>query len=67
MTRKLEGEIGIMCNVSQGIKMRALEEGYAEAKKDLIRKKLAKGKTLEEIADALEEDVETVREIVSKL
>lgn len=75
MTRKLEGEIGIMCNVSQGIKMRALEEGvkkglekgYTEAKKELIRKKLAKGKSLEEIADALEEDLETVREMVSKL
>ena len=34
---------------------------------NLVKKKLEKGKTVEEIAEALEEDIETIREMVSAL
>lgn len=33
----------------------------------LIRTKLAKGKSVEEIADALEEEVSTIRELIQEL
>lgn len=44
-----------------------LAEGRAETLRVLIKKKLAKGKSLEEIADALEEDVETVEAMIKKM
>lgn len=47
------------------------EEGIAEGErkklKELIRKKLAKGKTVDEIADMLEESVETIEELMKDL
>ena len=53
------------------VKAEVKEEVRAEAKKEkmleLIRRKLAKGKSIEEIADALEEDTETVKELVKEL
>lgn len=45
----------------------ALEEGRKETLKNLIQTKLAKGKTVEEIADALEESVETIQELMKSL
>ena len=44
-----------------------LAEGRAETLRVLIKKKLAKGKSLEEIADDLEEDVETVEAMIKKM
>lgn len=43
------------------------EEGREQEKLSLIQKKLAKGKTVEQIADALEESEETIRELIKKL
>lgn len=43
------------------------QEGIEQARKDLIAKKLQKGKTLEEIADALEESVETICQLIEEI
>lgn len=42
-------------------------EGKLEEKRNLIAKKLSKGKSLEEIADALEESVENIKELISAM
>ena len=34
---------------------------------ELVQKKLAKGKSVEEIADALEESIETIQDIIDSL
>ena len=48
-----------------------LQKGRAEGRKeeriDLVKKKLEKGKSVEEIADALEETDETIRELMKEL
>ncbi len=46
---------------------RGASRGREEEKLDLIKKKLTKGKTLEIIADELEENIETIQELISKL
>ena len=43
------------------------EEGFKEGYKLLIKKKLAKGKTVETIADELEESVEWIEELMKEL
>ena len=70
MTRNLEGGIETMCNVSLGIREQALEEGREEGEKrklrELIQKKLAKGQSPEMIAEALEENVETIPSLIQE-
>ncbi|MBO1722785.1 hypothetical protein HJV72_19055, partial [Extibacter sp. GGCC_0201] len=48
-----------------------LQKGRAEGRKEerinLVKKKLEKGKSVEEIADALEETDETIRELMKEL
>ncbi len=44
-----------------------IAEARAEKLKEQISKKLHKGKSLEEIADALEEDIVTIRELVNEI
>ena len=70
MTRNHEGGIETMCNVSLGIREQALEEGREEGEKrklrELIQKKLAKGQSLEMIAEVLEEDVETIQSLIQE-
>lgn len=53
---------GIAQGMAQGI-----TAGRLEGKKDLIQKKLAKGKSIEEIADALEESVEVIEEMIRNM
>ena len=53
---------GIAQGMAQGI-----TAGRLEGKKDLIQKKLAKGKSIEEIADALEEPVEVIEEMIRNM
>ena len=48
----------------QEAKQLALEEGRMKEKIDLIRKKLAKNISLEEIADFLEEPVEDIKNLI---
>ena len=45
----------------------AREEGARIKVVELVKKKLAKGQSVEGIADALEETVETVQEIIDEL
>lgn len=42
-------------------------EGRKEALASLVKKKLEKGNTLDEIADILEEDVSVIAEIIKEL
>ena len=68
-----------MCNLSDGIEERALEAGRKEGieigiesgKKELLRqkieKKLAKGKSIEVIADELEEEVASIQQIIDEI
>ena len=49
------------------LKKEAREEGRIEGKIDLVRKKAAKGRSPEEIAEMLEEDVSRIREICELL
>ena len=57
MTQKIEREVSIMSNLGEGLWKNAKQEQLIE----LIKKKLNKGKSLEQIADELEESVETIR------
>lgn len=43
-----------------------LEEGLKQTRKNLISKKLTKGQSLEQIADALEESVETIQALITE-
>lgn len=67
MTRELEGGINTMCNVSLGIREEGIEEGERRKLCQQIEKKLAKGQSMEMIAEALEEDVETIKKLVKEL
>ncbi|MCC8139582.1 MAG: Rpn family recombination-promoting nuclease/putative transposase [Lachnospiraceae bacterium] len=67
-------EIGLAEGRAEGLaeglaegRVKGHAEGRAEKLAEQIKKKLAKGKTAEEIADALEEDVDTIRELISSL
>ena len=56
-----------MCNLSQGIKEDALAEGEETKLLEQISKKLAKGKSLSQIADECEETEERIQELMKKL
>lgn len=76
-------EVEIMCNLGEGIWKDALENGFAEGIEKgieqgriqgeektlltLISKKLAKGKSVAQIADECEETEERIRELMKKL
>lgn len=67
-----EGEENInMCQALEELYNDGRNEGIAAGEKEhllkLIRTKLAKGKTIEEIADALEEEVSTIQELIVEL
>lgn len=70
-SRVLGKEVETMCNLSQGIKEDALAEGREAGREEnlleLISKKLAKGKSLSQIADECEETEERIRELMKKL
>ncbi|MBP3617365.1 MAG: hypothetical protein J6J38_04935 [Lachnospiraceae bacterium] len=53
---ELEGGLKQMCNYSEWIEEKGIEKGMLS----LIQKKLVKGKSLEQIADELEETVENI-------
>ncbi|MCB7306106.1 hypothetical protein LIZ61_18910, partial [Bariatricus massiliensis] len=48
-------------------RQKGIEEGRAHTLKELICKKLAKGNTLEEIADILEEPLERIQALAGEL
>ena len=49
------------------LKEEAYDEGYNKRLRDQIEKKIAKGKTTEQIADELEETTEVIRNIIDSL
>ena len=59
-------ELGIQKGIEQGIEQ-GLEQGKEQLLKQQICKKLAKGISIPEIADALEEKEETIRRIISDM
>lgn len=59
-TVKPEGGLREMCNLSDLIEERGIEKGDRMRLLTLIQKKLARGKSLEQIADELEETVEAI-------
>jgi flagellar biosynthesis/type III secretory pathway protein FliH len=59
-------EQGVEQGIAQGVKL-GIEEGMDSKLNELIKIKMQKGKSIEEIADALEEDVETIRARISKM
>ena len=60
-----------MCNLSEGIEERGIIKGKAEGRtellKQLVQKKLAKGQSVEVIAEELVEDVKVIRRIVDEM
>ena len=56
-------ELNQMCNLSDYVE----ELGKEELLLQLVEKKLARGISISEIADALEETEETIRQLVNKL
>ena len=61
----------VMCNLSDGIEERGIIKGKAEGRtellKQLVQKKLAKGQSVEVIAEELVEDVKVIRRIVDEM
>ncbi|MDO4312867.1 MAG: hypothetical protein Q4C52_07265 [Eubacteriales bacterium] len=72
---KTSEEVGVKYMQAWEEKYYEREEGREEGRregadyklKELIKKKLAKGKSVEEIADALEETEEVIRQLISEL
>ena len=56
-------EVNCMCNLGEGIREEALEEGIEQGKIELVCKKLRKEKAPAVIADELEEDLEKIQSI----
>ena len=71
MENDLGRELNIMCNLSDYVEERGIEQGIqkgeANKMRDLVVKKLDKGQSVEQIADALEESVETIRKIIEEV
>ena len=67
-------EVEIMCNLGEGIEKgmkQGIEQGRIQGEEKtlltLISKKLAKGKSVAQIADECEETEERIRELMKKL
>ena len=56
-----------MCNLSDYVEELGIEQGREQLLLQIIEKKLARGISISEIADALEETEETIRQLVNKL
>ena len=56
-----------MCNLSDYVEEIGIKKGIEKLLTEQVMKKIEKGKTIPEIADALEEDEETIRRIVETL
>lgn len=57
---------GIRQGIERGIKQ-GIEQGIEQSRRALIEKKLAKGKTVQEIADALEEEMQVIEKVIREL
>lgn len=59
-------EIGIERGIKQGLQQ-GLKQGLQQKLVELVEKKLAKGYSIAEIADMLEESEETIKKIIGEL
>ena len=64
---KLEKELNLMCNLSDLVEERGIQKGANKKLQELINKKLKKGQSIEVIADALEESVETIQKLINEM
>ena len=60
MTEKIETEVERMCNLSDGVEQRGIEKAYIR----LIKVKLEKNKSIEQIADELEIEMSDVEKYI---
>ena len=75
MEKSIKEDVKVMCNLSEGIEERGIIKGRAEGRaegrtellKQLVQKKLAKGQSIEVIAEDLVEDVEVIQTIVDEI
>ena len=71
MEKSIKEDVKVMCNLSEGIEERGIikgrEEGRTELLKQQVQKKLAKGQSIEVIAEDLVEDVEVIQAIVDEI
>ena len=72
MENKTMGEeLNQMCNLSDYVEELGIEQGIEQGREQLllqlVEKKLARGISIPEIANALEETEETIRQLVNKL
>ena len=67
MEKSIREDVKVMCNLSEGIEERGIIKGRTELLKQLVQKKLAKGQSMEGIAEDLVEDVEVIRTIVDEI
>lgn len=64
MSEQIEGSVNTMCNLSEVMIERGIKRGVLKTLISLICRKLQKKKTVEQIADEVEEDVELVEKII---
>ena len=71
MEKSIEEDVKVMCNLSEGIEERGIMQGKAEGRtehlKQQVQKKLVKGKSVEVIADELEESVSAIENVLEEL
>ena len=71
MEKSIKEDVKVMCNLSEGIEERGIMKGKAEGRtehlKQQVQKKLAKGKSVEVIADELEESVSAIENVLEEL
>lgn len=71
MEKSIREDVKIMCNLSEGIEERGIMKGKAEGRtehlKQQVQKKLVKGKSVEVIADELEESVSAIENVLEEL
>lgn len=67
MSEKMEEEVEHMCNLSDGVEQRGIEKGIEKEHLRLVQKKLEKNKSIEQIAEEMELDVETVKHYIEVL
>lgn len=60
------GQMLVNDGIAQGI-TQGITQGIIQNRMELVKKKLVKGLTVEEIADVLEETVESVKELIAKI
>lgn len=66
-TVKMKGGLAKMCNLSDYIEEKSIEKGIRKKLEEQVQKKLYKNKTLEQIADELETEIEEILPIYNRL